>query len=64
MRTYKEFEKDYDEWSKEDVLNVYYQMLEVFRNFETFIKAKYGDDYLDGWLHYLRTGEFKDEELN
>lgn len=47
---------------KEDVLNTYYQILEVFRNFETFIKVKYGDDYLNGWLHYLRTGEMKDEE--
>ena len=63
MRTYNEFVKDYNEWSKEDVLNTYYQMLEVFRNFETFIKVKYGDDYLNGWLHYLRTGEIKDEDL-
>ena len=62
MRTYEEFKKDYDGWKKEDVLNTYYEMLEVFRNFETFIKVKYGDDYLDGWLHYLRTGEIKDEE--
>lgn len=62
MRTYEEFKKDYNGWKKDDVLNVYYEMLEVVRNFETFIKIKYGDDYMNGWLHFLRTGVVKYEE--
>ena len=59
---FEEFKKDYEAWKKEDVLWGWYQMLEMFNKFESFIQLKYGKDFLDGWLYYLRTDKIKDEE--
>ena len=57
-----EFKERYEKWTKEELLDEFKEMIIIFNKFDEFIKLKYGDDYLDGWLYYLRNGEIKHEE--
>ena len=63
-KNYKEFKNRLKNADKDDVIYMYYEMNLIFNKFEEFMKLKYGDDYCDGWLYFLRTGNLKDEELS
>lgn len=60
----KDFKEMYEKWTKEELLYHFEEMVIISNKFDEFIKLKYGNEYLDGWLYYLRTGEIKNEELH
>lgn len=54
-KNYEEYLKSFKR--KEDIIHKAVEQNELCLAFEKFVKLKYGDDFMDGWLYYLRTGE-------